>query len=62
MLQSNAILTSLSESDAAALRSHLKATYLEQKTVLFEAGGTIRAVTSRRRLSFLSSSRLQAAR
>jgi CRP-like cAMP-binding protein len=44
MLQSNAILTSLSESDAAALRPHLKATHLEQKTVLFEAGGTIRAV------------------
>ena len=44
MLQSNAILTSLSESDAAALRPHLKATHLEQKTVLFEAGDTISAV------------------
>jgi CRP-like cAMP-binding protein len=44
MLQSNAILTSLSEGDAAALRPHLKATHLEQKTVLFEAGDTISAV------------------
>src|SRR3954466_4407112 len=44
MLQSNAILTSLAESDAAALRPHLKATHLEQKTVLFEAGDTISAV------------------
>jgi CRP-like cAMP-binding protein len=44
MLQSNAILTSLSDSDAAALRSHLKATHLPQKTVLFEAGDTISAV------------------
>jgi CRP-like cAMP-binding protein len=43
-LQSNAILTSLSDSDAAALRSHLKATHLPQKTVLFEAGDTISAV------------------
>ena len=44
MLQSNAILTSLSESDAAALRPHLKATHLPQKTVLFEAGDTINTV------------------
>jgi CRP-like cAMP-binding protein len=44
MLQSNTILTSLSESDAAALRPHLKATHLEQKTVLFEAGDTISEV------------------
>ena len=44
MLQSNAILTSLSESDTAALRPHLKATHLEQKTVLFESGDTISAV------------------
>ena len=44
MLQSNAILTSLSESDTAALRPHLKATHLEQKRVLFEAGDTISAV------------------
>src|SRR3954468_19893317 len=44
MLQSNAILGSLSESDAAALRPHLKATHLQQKTVLFEAGDNINAV------------------
>jgi CRP-like cAMP-binding protein len=44
MFQSNAILASLSESDGAALRPHLKATHLQQKTVLFEAGGTIKAV------------------
>ena len=44
MLQSNAILASLSASDTAALRPHLKATHLEQKTVLFEAGDTIDTV------------------
>jgi CRP-like cAMP-binding protein len=44
MLQSNAILGSLSEGDAAALRPHLKATHLQQKTVLFEAGDNISAV------------------
>jgi CRP-like cAMP-binding protein len=44
MMQSNAILASLSEGDVAALRPHLKATHLEQKTVLFEAGDTIKAV------------------
>src|SRR4051794_19733152 len=41
MLRSNAILSSLSASDAAALRPHLKATHLPQKTVLYEAGDTI---------------------
>ena len=44
MMQSNAILASLSEGDVAALRPHLKATHLDQKTVLFEAGDTIKAV------------------
>ena len=44
MMQSNAILACLSEGDLAALRPHLKATHLEQKTVLFEAGDTIKAV------------------
>jgi CRP-like cAMP-binding protein len=41
MFQSNAILASLSASDASALR---KATHLQQKTVLFEAGDLISAV------------------
>jgi CRP-like cAMP-binding protein len=44
LLHSNAILASLSESDVAALRPHLKATYLLQKTVLYEDGDTIKAV------------------
>jgi len=44
LLHSNAILAALSESDAAALRLHLKATHLKQKTVLFEAGDNINAV------------------
>ena len=44
MMQSNAILACLSEGDVAALRPHLKATHLEQKTVLFEVGDTIKAV------------------
>jgi CRP-like cAMP-binding protein len=44
MLQLNAILASLTEGDAAALRPHLKATHLQQKTVLFEAGDMIKAV------------------
>jgi CRP-like cAMP-binding protein len=44
MLQSNAILASLSDSDTAALRPHLKATHLSQKTVLFETGDTINTV------------------
>jgi CRP-like cAMP-binding protein len=44
MFQSNAILASLSASDVAALRPHLKATHLQQKTVLYDVGGTIKAV------------------
>lgn len=44
MMQSNAILACLSEGDVAALRPHLKATHLDQKTVLFEVGDTIKAV------------------
>ena len=44
MLQSNAILASLSASDTAALRPHLKATHLQQKTVLYEAGDAIKAI------------------
>jgi len=44
MLGSNAILSSLSPSDAAALRPRLKATHLPQKTVLYETGDTINAV------------------
>src|SRR4051794_20631207 len=44
MLHVNAILASLSAADSAALRPHLKATHLHQKTVLYEAGDTIRSV------------------
>jgi CRP-like cAMP-binding protein len=44
LLQSNAILASLSASDTAALRPHLKATHLQQKTVLYEAGDLIKTV------------------
>jgi CRP-like cAMP-binding protein len=44
MLPSNAVLASLPASDIAALRPHLKATHLEQKTVLYEAGDTITSV------------------
>src|SRR4030095_577801 len=44
LIHSNVILASLSEGDAAALRPHLKATHLQQKTVLHEAGGNINAV------------------
>jgi CRP-like cAMP-binding protein len=44
MFGSNAILASLSEGDASALRPHLKATHLQQKTVLFEAGDTVRTI------------------
>jgi hypothetical protein len=41
MMLQNALLSSLSASDAAALRLHLKAIHLQQKTVLHEAGGMI---------------------
>ena len=44
MFHSNAILASLSASDASALRPHLKATHLQQKTVLYEAGDLIDTV------------------
>jgi CRP-like cAMP-binding protein len=44
MLHTNAILASLSASDTAALRAHLKATHLQQKTLLYEAGDTIKSV------------------
>ncbi|KGT73022.1 Crp/Fnr family transcriptional regulator [Bradyrhizobium japonicum] len=44
MFQSNAILASLSASDTAALRPHLRATHLQQKTVLYDVGDTVKAV------------------
>ncbi|MHB0771633.1 Crp/Fnr family transcriptional regulator [Bradyrhizobium sp. 5.13L] len=44
IMHANAILASLSASDTAALRPHLKATHLQQKTVLYEAGDTINSV------------------
>ena len=37
----NSLLASLSESDAAALRPHLKLVHLEQQKVLFEAAGKV---------------------
>ena len=37
----NLLLASLSESDAAALRPHLKSIHLEHEKVLFEAGGRV---------------------
>jgi CRP-like cAMP-binding protein len=42
--QANAILASLSTGDMAGLRPHLKATYLQQKMVLYEAGDMINSV------------------
>jgi CRP-like cAMP-binding protein len=44
MLEGNAILASLPESDASSIRPHLKAIHLPQKTVLFEAGSAIKTV------------------
>ena len=44
MLQFNAILSSLSSSDAASLRPHLRTVHLQQKHVLYEAGGIIKSV------------------
>jgi hypothetical protein len=44
MVERNAILSSLPESDAASIRPHLKFVHLPQKTVLFEAGSSINAV------------------
>ena len=50
----NLLLASLSESDAAALRPHLKSVHLDHQKVLFEAGGTVRTFTFRQgRLSRL---------
>jgi len=42
--QSNAILASLSAGDASTLRPHLKPVNLPQKTILYEAGDTIKSV------------------
>ena len=44
MIESNVILASLSEGDAAALRPYLKSVHLPPKTVLHEAGETIKSV------------------
>ena len=40
----NLLLDSLSPADAAALKPHLKPVHLEQKRILFEAGGIVPAV------------------
>src|SRR6185295_19447172 len=37
----NLILASLSESDATALRPHLRSVHLDHQRVLFEAGGKV---------------------
>jgi CRP-like cAMP-binding protein len=44
MLQSNAILASLSAGDLSTLRPHLKSIHLPQKSILNEAGDTIKSV------------------
>lgn len=44
MPKNNAILSSLSESDAASLRPNLRTIFLKQKDVLYEAGETIQLV------------------
>jgi hypothetical protein len=44
MLEGNAILASLPESDASSIRPNLKPVHLSQKTVLFEAGTPIKSV------------------
>jgi CRP-like cAMP-binding protein len=44
MSQSNAILASLSAGDTSTLRPFLKPIHLPQKTVLYEAGDTIKSV------------------
>ena len=41
VILSNVILSSLSPSDVEALRPHLRATHLDQKRVLYEAGDVI---------------------
>ena len=43
----NLILASLSESDATALRPHLKSVQLDHQKVLFEAGGEVTDIISR---------------
>jgi len=42
--QSNAILAALSAGDTAALRPHFRPLYLQQKTVLYEAGDVVKSV------------------
>src|SRR4051794_25586862 len=44
MPERNAILASLSAGDASSIGPHLKAVHLPQKTILFEAGDTIKSV------------------
>jgi CRP-like cAMP-binding protein len=44
MLERNAILASLPESDASSIRPHLTPVHLPQKTVLFEAGTPVKSV------------------
>src|SRR4051812_37180025 len=44
MLDQNAILSSLSASDAASLRPHLRTIFLKQKVVLHDAGEIIKFV------------------
>src|SRR3982750_2409660 len=44
MFEHNAILASLSTGDTSSIRPHLKAIHLPQKTVLYEAGDTIKSV------------------
>jgi CRP-like cAMP-binding protein len=44
MFERNAILASLSTGDVSSIRPHLKAIHLPQKTVLYEAGDTIKSV------------------
>jgi CRP-like cAMP-binding protein len=44
MFERNAILASLSTGDTSSIRPHLKAIHLPQKTVLYEAGDTIKSV------------------
>lgn len=44
MALSNSFLSSLSESDVAALRPHLMPVYLNQKTILYGAGAVVDAV------------------
>jgi CRP-like cAMP-binding protein len=43
-ISANLLLASLSDSDADALRPHLKPVQLEHEAILFEAGGTIKDI------------------